>query len=113
MKSLLKYMAFALIAGLVFYGADAAAASDLFTNVFTTMGNVFKSVRIVVYIVGAFGLIGLAVAFIFGKMPFKWLAMLAIGLAIVAAADLVVNYAINTRNAGVGTATTWQDTYIR
>ena len=93
MKSLLKCLAVALVMGVLFYGFDAAA-QDVFGRTFKTLATVFKNVRIVVYILGAFGLIGLAVAFIFGKMQFKWLALLAIGLAIVAAADLIVSYAV-------------------
>ena len=95
MKSLLKCLAIALVMGVLFYGFDAAAAgNDIFTRAFNTLANVFKNVRVIVYILGAFGLIGLAIAFIFGKMQFKWLALLAIGLAIVAAADMIVSYAV-------------------
>jgi len=111
MKSLLKYAAFALVAGILLFGFDAAA-DDFWTKVFSNVGTVFRNVRIVVYIIGAFGLIGVAVGFIFGKLQLKWLAFLAIGLAIVAAADLVVNYAIGGRDrSSVGTIES-PDTYI-
>ena len=93
MKSLIKYLVVALVVGILFYGFDASAA-DVFERAFKTLAKVFKNVRVIVYVLGAFGLIGLALAFIFGKMPFKWLALLAVGLAIVAAADLIVSYAV-------------------
>ena len=54
---------------------------------------VFKATRTIVFIVGGFGLVGIACAAIFGKMQWKWFAFLAIGLAILAAAGAIVNYA--------------------
>ena len=94
MKLFVKLAVFALIVGIVLFGFDAAAATgNIFSRTFTVLGNVFKNVRVIVYIIGAFGLIGIAVMAILGKMQFKWLAYLAIGLAIVAAADLVVKFA--------------------
>ena len=115
MKSLLKYMVFAVVVGLLFVGFDAVAATGtsggstgVFNHAAKLLGTTFKNVRMIVYVLGAFGLIGIAVAGILGKVPFKWLAMLAIGLAIVAAADGIVRYAIqNTASnqaEGVGYA---------
>ena len=100
MKTFMKLAVFALIMGVMLFGFDALAdansgTSNIFTRTFTVLGNVFKNVRVIVYIIGAFGLIGIAVMAILGKMQFKWLAYLAIGLAIVAAADLVVKFATN------------------
>ena len=95
MKSLLKYAAFAMVAGVLLFGFDALAASNgIFNHASNLLGTTFRNVRMVVYVLGAFGLIGIAVGGILGKISFKWLAMLAIGLAIVAAADGIVRYAI-------------------
>ena len=94
---ILKYMALALVVGLVFYGFDALAAggseNQIWTNAFNTMVRVFKNVRTIVYVIGAFGLIGIAIGGIVGKINFKWLGYLAAGLAIVAVADLVIRFA--------------------
>ena len=100
MKTFMKLAVFALIMGVMLFGFDALAqtstgTANIFTRTFTVLGNVFKNVRVIVYIIGAFGLIGIAVMAILSKMQFKWLAYLAIGLAIVAAADLVVKFATN------------------
>ena len=97
MKSLLKYMVFALVIGVLLYGFDAAA-EGVFTKAANVLKTTFKNVRMIVYVVGAFGLIGIAIGGILGKINFKWLAFLAIGLAIVAAADGIVNYAIQGTN---------------
>ena len=93
---LLKYMTLALVAGLLLYGTGAAADNDIFNTAFQTAVAVFKNVRAIVYVIGGFGLIGLAVAAILGKMQFKWLVYVALGLAIVAAADLIITYATET-----------------
>ena len=94
---LLKYMTLALVAGLLLYGTGAAA---IFEKAFEVTASVFKNVRYIVYIIGGFGLIGLAVAAILGKMQFKWLVYVALGLAIVAAADMIVQYATETTRTG-------------
>ena len=97
MKTLLKCLGLALIAGLVFYGFDAAAADNPFTKALNVLAVTFVNVRKIVYIIGAFGLIGVAIGGIVGKINFKWLGYLAAGLAIVAVADLFIQYV-----AGVG-----------
>ena len=94
MKSLLKYAAFAMVVGVLLLGFDALAVDSVFNTAANVLSTTFKNVRMVVYVLGAFGLIGIAVGGILGKVNFKWLAYLAIGLAIVAAADGIINYAI-------------------
>ena len=104
-------MTFALIVGLAFYGFDALAGSGtggadnkIWTNAFNTMVRVFKNVRVIVYVIGAFGLIGIAIGGIMGKINFKWLGYLAAGLAIVAVADWVINFATSAgRNTSAST----------
>ena len=59
----------------------------------TKARNVFSSVKTIIFIVGGFGLVGIAFAAIFGKINWKWFASLAVGLAIVAAAASIINYA--------------------
>ena len=101
---LLKYITLTSIVGILLYGFGAIAAdstgTDVFSKAFNVTATVFKNVRFIVYIIGGFGLIGIAVMAILGKMQFKWLAYLAIGLAIVAAADLVVKFATSSGKSG-------------
>ena len=97
MKSVVKFMVFALIVGIVLWGFDAAA-EGVFSRAGHILKTTFKNVRVIVYILGAFGLIGIAVGGILGKINFKWLAYLAIGLAIVAAADAIVRYAVSNND---------------
>lgn len=54
---------------------------------------VFKAVKSIIFIVGGFGLVVLAFMAIFGKLDWKKFSMLAVGLAILAAAGSIVDYA--------------------
>ena len=63
----------------------------------------FKAVRSVIFIVGGFGLVVLAFFAIFGKLKWTWFASLAVGLAILAAAGAIIDYA--TTDDGIGNQT--------
>lgn len=94
MNKAVKYLSFAAIATLAFVATNAMAtdSSSLFDEVLNRMVTTFQNVRSVIFIVGGFGLVGLAFAAIFGKVKWTWLAALAVGLAIVAVAGAVVDY---------------------
>lgn len=68
---------------------------------------VFTSVKTVIFIVGGFGLVGIAWGAIFGKINWKWFAALAVGLAILAAAGSIVEYATGSSEAGMSTYDTF------
>lgn len=90
---------------------DAAALDTSTSNVFGAMANklvqLFKNSKMIIFVLGGFGLIALAFQAIFGKVKWTWFACLAFGLAVVAAAGAIVNYAANTDNA---TSTAFSDT---
>ena len=95
---------------------NAAAALSTGTQSNSVLGvaagkalDVFKATRTIVFIVGGFGLVGIACAAIFGKMQWKWFAFLAIGLAILAAAGAVVNYATTSGSTVTGTGNNIND----
>jgi type IV secretory pathway VirB2 component (pilin) len=78
------------------FAGDAAATatgSSIMTTATDKARNVFNSVKTIIFVVGGFGLVGIAWAAIFGKINWKWFAALAVGLAIVAAAASIINYA--------------------
>lgn len=78
-----------------------ADAGDVFATVTSRTQNVFSSVRKIVFVVGGFGLVGLAIGAIFGAVKWKWLAALAMGLCILAVANAVVKYATGSGEVGV------------
>ena len=76
--------------------ADAFAAAESTTVVglaITKAANVFQSIRTIVFVVGGFGLVGLAVQAIFGKVKWAWFGALAVGLGVLAAAGALISYA--------------------
>lgn len=87
---------------------DAAAVdgTSLMTQASKKVSNVFEAVRTIIFILGGFGLVGVASAAIFGKVNWKWFAALAVGLAILAAANAVVQYAAGSK-AGTGVTDTF------
>lgn len=99
MKSLKYFAMMALVLAIGLFAFDALAqtntgSSNPFQVAVDTLANIFSNTRIVIYVVGAFGLIAIAVGGIIGgKIAWKWLAALAMGLGIIAVADYVVTYA--------------------
>ena len=81
---------------LTLLAADSFAAgegSSLMTTAQTKATNVFQSVKTITFIIGGFGLIGIAYQAIIGKVKWGWFAGLAVGLALLAAAGAIVEYA--------------------
>lgn len=94
MNTFVKYLSFLAIVSVAFLATDAFASDgDAFQVILTRMVTTFQNVRSVIFVVGGFGLVGLAFAAIFGKVKWSWLAALAVGLAVVAMAGAVVDYA--------------------
>ena len=73
-------------------------------------GNVFKSVRTIVFVIGGFGLVGLAVQAIFGKVKWPWFGALAVGLGVLAAAGAVIEYATGSNVTSSNYADTFRET---
>ena len=76
-----------------------ASAETVFGTAAGKLVDLFKNAKMVVFVIGGFGLVALAFQAIFGKIKWAWFAALAFGLAVVAAAGAVVNYAANTTSA--------------
>lgn len=99
MNTFVKYLSFLAIVSVAFLATDAFAQSassgsdNAFSVILSRMVTTFQNVRSVIFVVGGFGLVGLAFAAIFGKVKWSWLAALAVGLAVVAMAGAVVDYA--------------------
>ena len=76
--------------------AYAAGGNSVFTTVKGKLVQLFKNAKLVVFVIGGFGLIALAFQAIFGKVKWPWFAALGFGLAVVAAAGAIVDYATST-----------------
>lgn len=75
------------------FAGDAAAEDSIMQLSQNKAANVFQAIKTIIFIVGGFGLVGIAFSAIFGKVNWKWFAGLAVGLAILAAAGSIVEYA--------------------
>lgn len=102
MKNLKKMLVLCSLA-LVFTAvlADASYAESVMETGMKKALVLFQHIKTIIFVVGAFGLIGIAFQAIFGKVKWTWFAGLAVGLAILAAAVAIVNYATGGNiNAG-------------
>lgn len=103
----LKNNIFTLLAlGLVFVlavtgDATAASGASVMDTARSKAVSVFKAVKTIVFVIGGFGLVALAFQAIFGKVKWPWFAGLAVGLAILAAAGAIVEYATGDTTAGM------------
>ena len=92
-----------LIIAMGFCGEAWADGSSLMNTAQTKTRHVFDSVKTITFILGGFGLVGIAYSAIIGKVNWKWFAGLAVGLAILAAAGSIVEYATGSTEAGLNT----------
>ena len=99
LKKIFTLCSLALVFTLIFTcasyaGAAAPTGNDGLMNIATSKAlNIFNHVKMIIFVVGGFGLVGIAFQAIFGKVKWTWFAGLAVGLAILAAAGAIVNYA--------------------
>ncbi len=97
MKKLSSILTVALTFAFVLLATNAMAggiaSSDAFDIVLEKVIAAFVDSKLVIFVIGGFGLIAVAFLAIFGKVHWKWFAGLLIGLAVVAGAGMVVDYA--------------------
>ena len=102
-KNIFSLCCLALIIAMGFCADAWADGSSLMNTAQTKTRNVFDSVKTSTFILGGFGLVGIAYSAIIGKVNWKWFAGLAVGLAILAAAGSIVEYATGSTEAGLNT----------
>ena len=93
-KNFWTMLAMIFVITLSFVG-DASAQTTFFDATESRLLELFRNVKLVVFILGGFGLVAVAFAAIFGKINWKWFAGLAAGLAILAAAGMAITYVTN------------------
>ncbi len=102
-------LALVLFVSLTVDAEAAGGSSTVMSHAKDKAVSVFKAVKTIVFVVGGFGLVGLAFQAIFGKVKWPWFAGLAVGLAILAAAGAIVDYA----TGGSGTTTELNDSFSK
>ncbi len=91
MKKMFKVMAGLALVALAFVAVDASA--QIFETASSRLTNLFANVRQIVFILGGFALVGMAFGALFGKIDWKKVAILAVGLGLLAVASQVIEYA--------------------
>ena len=95
--------------------AWAEDGSSVFQVAVDKLSDLFKNTKSVLFIIGGFGLVALAFQAIFGKLKWAWFAALALGLAVVAAAGKIVEYAsdggVSESSVNSDVDNTYQDSY--
>lgn len=76
--------------------ADGASIMD---TAATKARNTFDKVKTITFILGGFGLVGIAFQAVMGKVKWTWFAGLAVGLGILGAAGSIVEYATGSTAA--------------
>lgn len=96
MNKTLKIMLSVAIVAMICMACSAFAQTDgsFIKTAAGKLASLFKDVRVIIYILGAFALVGFAWLAIMGNLAWKKVAILAIGLAVLAIADQVVQYAV-------------------
>jgi hypothetical protein len=109
LKKMFILCSLALVFTAILAGASQAAG---LMNVATSKAvSVFNSIKLIIFVVGGFGLVGIAWQAIWGKMKWTWFAGLAVGLAILAAASAIVNYATGDNMSAGSSGATVTDTF--
>lgn len=112
LKKMFVLCSLALVFTVIFADASFAAAGNGLMNVAAGKAvTVFNHVKGIIFVVGGFGLVGIAFQAIFGKVKWSWFAGLAIGLAILAAAGAVVNYATGDKMGATAQGANVKDTF--
>ncbi len=93
LKKVFTLCSLALVFTILLANASYAANESVMETGMKKALQLFVHIKTIIFVVGAFGLIGIAFQAIFGKVKWTWFAGLAVGLAILAAAGAIVNYA--------------------
>ena len=110
-KQILTMLGLAAVLTLAAGDAFALGSTTVVGAAIQKSANVFQSVRTIVFVIGGFGLVGLAVQAIFGKVKWPWFGALAVGLGVLAAAGAIISYATGDSITSGGSSGSYNDTF--
>lgn len=99
-KKITKIMTFIMFFCVVYFllgatssfAASSGGSDSVITKIKGVAVDVIEHVKIIAYILGGFGLIGLAWGAIFGKINWKWFGGLSIGLFLISYMGMTIDY---------------------
>ena len=97
LKKIFSLLTLALVFTVVLTTSSYANGAGVMNQAAGKAVTVFNHVKMIIFVVGGFGLVGIAFQAIFGKVKWTWFAGLAVGLGILAAAGAIVNYATGAK----------------
>ena len=109
LNKILVLCSLALVFTVLFADVSFAQGTSVMDTATGKAVGLFTHVKTIIFVVGGFGLVGIAFQAIFGKVKWTWFAGLAVGLGILAAASAIINYATG---ADVGAGHDMQDTFL-
>ena len=102
-KNIWTICSWVAVFALISVDAFAIDGGSLMSTAQGKLRNIFSSVRTITFILGGFGLVGIAYQAIIGKVKWAWFAGLAVGLALLGAAGAIVEYASGDSGAEIET----------
>ena len=103
-RNIFTFCCLTLLVAMGLCGEAWADGASLMGNAQIKVRNVFTEVKTITFILGGFGLVGIAYQAILGKVKWAWFAGLAVGLAILAAAGSIVEYVTGDTESALGTS---------
>lgn len=76
------------------YGRKSNAG--LFSHLAQKASEIFMGLREIIYVVAAFGILGVAIGGFFGNINWKWFGAIAIGLMVIAVTSSLIKYLIGS-----------------
>ena len=86
------------------------SGNKIFDEAFDKLYLTFTNSRAVVYGLAAFGLLGFAVATIFGKLSWLWLTIITVSLFVLASAEALISYTVR---AGEGSVQSMSASWVK
>lgn len=93
-------------------GGSSSGSSSVIAQIGQRAAVAIEYIKPIAYILGGFGLIGLAWGAIFGKLNWKWFGSLAIGLFLIAYMGMAIDFFVGSKNRHFSTATKFKTTGI-
>ncbi|PZR86534.1 MAG: hypothetical protein DI537_28395 [Stutzerimonas stutzeri] len=99
------FLAFAAMALVALLAPDVALAQTngnggIFQTLSTKGTSTFSNLRVIMFIIAGFGIIGMAAMAFFGKFDWRWTFSMGGGLIILAAAGGIIYYATHAEEGG-------------
>lgn len=99
-KVLLLSVVTFIVSSVLCAASSYAATTSLFSGLTSAGGKIFDGMQGVIYLVSGFGIFGVAIAGFFGKINYRWLSAIIIGLVVISLTGALLNYLVEKDTYG-------------